>query len=105
MPALAWTVGCFLVPVALYLVWAATRSGTPPPDCLDDRGAPCPAPRTTALGGLVSIAPGLIGAVTLALLVMVGLRLMIDTWRPAAIGIAAAVVGAGTATLIATVVG
>lgn len=103
-PTLAWTIGCFLVPITLYLTWAATRSGTPPPDCLDDRGAPCLAPRVETLVGLFNIAPGLIGAITLALLAAVGLRLMIDTWRPSTVGVAAAVVGAGTATLIATVV-
>lgn len=105
MPTLAWTIGCFLIPVMIYLVWAATRSGTPPPDCVDDSGAPCPAPRTAALGELVNVAPGLAGAVTLALLAAVGLRLMIETWRSFAIGAAAAVVGAGAATLIASVVG
>lgn len=105
LPTLTWTIGCFVVPVALYLVWAATRSGTPLPDCLDDSGAPCPAPRTEALRGLVDTAPGLIGAVTLALLAAVGLRLMIDTWRASTVGIAAAVVGAGAATLIATAFG
>jgi hypothetical protein len=103
MPTLAWTIGCFLVPVMMYLVWAATRSGTPPPECLNDSSALCSAPRTEALGGLLNIAPGLAGAVTLALLAAVGLRIMIDTWRPIAVGTAAAVVGSGVATLIATV--
>lgn len=102
MPALVWTLGCFLVPVALYLVWAATRSGSPPPDCLDSTGAPCPSPRTAALDDLVGMVPGLIGAAALAMLAAAGLRLLVNTWRAAAVGIAAAVIGAGTATLIAT---
>jgi hypothetical protein len=105
MPALAWTLGFFLVPVALYLVWATTRSGSAPPDCFDDTGAPCPSPRAAALGSLMRMAPGLVGATTLAMLAAVGLRLLVETWRAATVGLAAAVVGGGTATLIATALG
>ena len=94
-----------MVPVALYLVWAATRSGVPPPDCFDDSGAACPAPRSAALHGLMDMAPGLAGAVALAVLAGVGLRFMIEEWRASTVGISAAVIGAGTATMIATVLG
>jgi hypothetical protein len=103
-PALAWTIGLFVVPVLLYLVWAATRDGVAPAGCLDASGMPCPSPRDSALQGLVAFLPGLAGALTLAMVTVLGLRRIAGNWRPSTVALAAAVIGGGTATLIASLV-
>jgi hypothetical protein len=53
----------------------------------------------------MDMAPGLAGAVALAVLAAVGLRCMIEEWHASTVGVSAAVIGAGTATMIATVLG
>jgi hypothetical protein len=102
MPALAWTAGLFVVPVLLYLLWAATRAGEAAPGCIDSSGAPCDSPRAEALAGIANILPSLAGALTLALLATLGLRRIAATWRSSTVAFAASVIGAGTATLIAS---
>ena len=102
MPALAWTAGLFVVPVLLYLLWAATRAGEAAPGCIDPSGAPCDSPRAEALAGLVNILPSLAGALTLALIAAIGLRRIAAAWRAGTVALAASVIGAGTATLIAS---
>ena len=102
MPALAWTAGLFVVPVLLYLLWAATRAGEAAPGCIDSGGAPCDSPRADALAGLANILPSLAGALTLALLATLGLRRIAAAWRSSTVALAASVIGAGTATLIAS---
>jgi hypothetical protein len=104
-PALLWTAGFFVVPVLLYLVWAATRSGTAPVNCIDATGAVCASPRAAALSGLAGLLPGLAGALALAMLAMVGLRRIATNWRAGTVGFAAGVIGAGAATMIAGLFG
>lgn len=104
-PAVAWTISLFAVPVLLYLLWAATRSGVAPPGCLDASGMPCQSPRDSALDGLVAFLPGLAGALTLAVVTALGLRRIAGNWRPSTVAVAAAVIGGGTATLIASLLG
>lgn len=96
-----WTVGCFVVPVFLYLTWALTRSSSPTPGCVDDAGDPCPSPRAGALAALADTAVSLAGALALALLAVLVLRRIAPNWRASTVGIAAAVIGAGIATALA----
>lgn len=105
MPALAWTAGFFVVPVLLYVLWAATRAGEAAPGCIDSSGLPCDSPRAEALAGLASILPSLAGALTLALLATLALRRIAVNWRPSTVAFAASIIGAGTATLIASLLG
>jgi hypothetical protein len=106
MPALTWTVGFFLVPALLFLAWALTRSGVAPSACVDAvGGGPCPSPRAEAVGSLADALPALGGALALAMLAAAALRRLATAWRPATVGLAAAVIGAGIATLVAAVVG
>ena len=65
----AWTIGVFALPTLIYLVWAFTRSATPPPYCVG--AAECPAPRTEALTAFLDALPALVGAVVLAVAVAV----------------------------------
>jgi hypothetical protein len=104
-PALLWTAGFFVVPVLLYLVWAATRSGAAPVNCVDATGAACVSPRTAAGSSFVRMLPGLAGALSLALLAMAGLRRIAVGWRAGTVGFAASVIGAGAATMIAGLLG
>lgn len=89
----------------LYLAWAFTRSGVAQPGCVDASGAPCPPPRVEAAENLLGVLPALVGALILALLVAAGLRRMATGWRAGSVGLAAAVIGAGVATVVAAIVG
>jgi hypothetical protein len=99
--AAAWTVGAFLVPILLYLGWAFTRSGVAEAGCVDAAGEPCPAPRVEAIENLLGVLPAVGGALVLAILIAAGLRRVAATWRPASIGLASGVIGAGIATVVA----
>lgn len=103
-PALLWTIGVFLVPALVYLGWALSLSGAAPAGCLDAAGAACPAPRTEAVDRLAGALPALGGALTLALLVAVLVRRIAADWRGMTVGLAAAVIGAGLATLVGAIV-
>ena len=98
----AWTIIYFTLPTLLYLSWAFTRSATPPPYCV---GAPeCPAPRTEAFAAFLDLLPALAGAVVLAVAMSMLMRRLTRVWRPSTVGLAAAVIGAGLATLVVSIV-
>ena len=98
-----WTLAFFVVPVLLYLLWAATRSGALPPGCVEPVGSDCRSPRAEAFAALGRGAPGLVGAVLLGVAAAALLRGYATAWRPAAIGLGGAVIGAGVATMLTTV--
>ncbi|HEY8450737.1 MAG: hypothetical protein FWJ87_06965 [Micromonosporaceae bacterium] len=100
---LGWTLAFFVVPLVLYLLWAATRSGALPPGCVEPVGSDCRSARAEAFAALGRSAPGLVGAVLLGVAAAALLRGYASAWRPAAIGLAGAVIGAGVATAITTV--
>lgn len=104
VPALAWTIAFFVAPALLYLAWAVSRSGTVEAGCVDASGDPCASPRTEAVTAFVQAGPSLLIALLLALLAAAGLRRLADTWRAGTVGLAAAVIGAGSATMIATAI-
>jgi hypothetical protein len=104
-PALLWTGGWFAAPMVLYLLWAAARDGTPPAVCADVAGVTCASPRAAAFADLAGVFPGLLGALALAILAAVGLRRIALNWRAGTVGLAAAVIGTGVATLIASGLG
>lgn len=104
-PAVSWTIAAYLVPMLLYLVWAFTRSGVAPAGCVDASGAPCPPPRVEAADSLLDVLPAIVGALILAVLIALGLRRMATGWRAASIGLAAAVIGGGIATVVAAALG
>lgn len=102
LSVMAWTAGCFVVPMLLYLLWAWTRSGAIPPECLELTGGPCVSARAKTLTDFINALPGLVGAIALSLLAAVGMRRLSGAWRPATVGVSAAVIGACIATLIAS---
>lgn len=99
----SWALCFFLVPMVLYLGWAFTRGETAAPGCVDDAGVPCLSPRAEALAAFVEVLPALGGAVMLAVLASVVLRRLTAAWRPSTVGFAAAIMGAGLATLVASI--
>jgi hypothetical protein len=105
LPALLWTASLFVLPALLYLGWTMTLSGEPTTGCLEATGTPCPPPRTEAVGRLADVLPGLAAALMLGLLVALGLRRVTADWRDSTVGFAAAVIGAGLATLVGAVIG
>lgn len=98
----AWTIIYFALPTLLYLAWAFTRSATPPPYCLE--GAECPPPRTEAFTAFLDLLPALAGAVVLGVVMATLMRRLTRVWRPSTVGLAAAVIGAGLATLVVSIV-
>jgi len=95
----------YVVPVALYVVWALLLGSTPEPNCQDPAGNPCGSPRAEALETLVDTVPRLATALALSLVIAIVMRWANTTWRAATIGFAASVVGAGIATVLFTVIG
>jgi hypothetical protein len=105
LSVLGWLITYFAAPVLLYLGWALTRSDIAPVDCVDATGAPCLPPREEAIADFVAVGPALAGAFALALLTSIVLRRLTTAWRASTVGFAAAIIGAGMATLVAKVVG
>lgn len=95
----------FAIPMGLYLAWALTRSETAPAGCVDAAGAACLAPRTEALVTFVDALPALAGAFAMAIIGSVLLRRLTVAWRPSTVAFATTVIGAGLATLVATIIG
>lgn len=83
-PVLGFTAGWYGAPGVLYLIWMLTLSG-------DRKGLV----GHNFLAGL----PWLIGAIVLSLAVAALLRWAVQGWRPLTISFAAAVIGAGVATI------
>ena len=99
LATLAW----YALPLLAYLGWAVMLSGEPPGDCLDALGAPCVAPRMEALGNLGNSVPQVCVAMALSIVVAMLLRWATVGWRALTVGFAAAVVGAGTTTVVFSV--
>ncbi|QSB14790.1 hypothetical protein JQS43_25675 [Natronosporangium hydrolyticum] len=97
---LLWTLGAFLVPLLVYLGWAATLSTTPRPGCVDVAGGPCPGPRAQAVTNLLNVLPAVVVALGAALLLALGIRYIAVTWRSYKVAFAASVIGAGVTTLL-----
>jgi hypothetical protein len=97
------SVAWFSVPLGAFLAWAVFLGGTARADCVDAAGRPCPAPRETAIATFISHLPQVGVAVVLSVIVALLIRTLAPLWRPATIGFASAVVGAGVATVLFTV--
>lgn len=102
---LAWTMCLYAIPTLLYLLWASTRSKTAEAGCVDSAGAACLPPRTEALVTFVDALPALVGAFVLAIIGAVLLRPLTAAWRPGTVAFASTVMGAGIATLVASIIG
>ncbi len=99
LPAILLTAAWYAGPVLLYLIWSVTLAGAPSPNCVDAAGEPCVSARADALGTLSDGLPRLAAAFSLSLVVALIIRLANGSWRAVTVGFAAAVVGAGIATV------
>jgi hypothetical protein len=97
------TLGWYAVPAALYALWTLLLDDKPRPNCVDATGGPCPSPRTQVLHALVSNLPRVAVAIIMGVIVALLIRWLTTGWRAVTIGFASAVVGAGTATVLFSV--
>jgi hypothetical protein len=102
---MAATAGWFGVPLIFYLLWVVTLPASPDAGCVDSAGRPCPADRAAAISDLVSALPRIGAALMISLVAAALVRWASATWRAITIGFAAAVVGAGAATVLFSMLG
>jgi hypothetical protein len=98
-----WTVAWYTVPLAIFAAWSLTFPADPGTACARPSGGTCPSPRAAALAGLVNGMPRVAVALGIALLVAGLIRLGSAAWRPVTVGFSSAVIGAGAATVIYSV--
>jgi hypothetical protein len=94
------TIAWYAVPAGAYLLWTRLLGTQPHAGCVDATGAPCPSPRAEAWLTLVDNLPRLTVALVLSTVVALLIRWLTVGWRALTIGFAGAVVGAGTATVL-----
>jgi hypothetical protein len=100
LAALGW----FIIPVAAYLGYVFFLDNQPPPGC-NSAGTPdCLTPRAEAMQNLFGNVPLVTITVSVSILIALVLRRVASGWRTLTIGFASAVVGAGAATVLFTVV-
>jgi hypothetical protein len=97
--SIAW----FGLPIGAFLLWAVFLGGTARADCVDAAGRPCPTPRDAAFITFAAHLPQVGVAIVLSVIVALLIRLVSPFWRPATVGFAASVVGAGVTTVLFTV--
>ena len=98
-----WTTAWYTVPVAIYSAWSLTFPAEPGTACSHPTGGACQSPRTLALANLVHGIPRVGVALGIALLVAGLIRLGSAAWRPVTVGFSSAIVGAGLATVLYSV--
>jgi len=98
-----WTAAWYTVPVAAYSAWSLTFPADPGTACSHPTGGACESPRTMALANLVHGMPRVAVALCIAFLVAGLIRLGSAAWRPITVGFSAAIVGAGLATVLYSV--
>jgi hypothetical protein len=98
--ALVW----FIVPMLAYLGYAFMLDDQPPSGCTSAGGTDCLTPRAEALQNLFGNVPLVTITVSVSILIALVLRRFASGWRTVTVGFAAAVVGAGAATVLFTVV-
>jgi hypothetical protein len=104
LATLVWTIVWYAVPVALYATWTLTFDGSPGTACADPVNKVCPSMRSEALAALGHNLPWFCVAIVFSLLVALLIRLGSGAWRPVTAAFSAAVIGAGAATILFSVV-
>ena len=98
-----WTTAWFAVPFALFAAWSLTFPGNPGTACARPTNNACPSPRVHALEMLMQSVPRVGAALCIALVIAGLVRLGSTAWRPVTVGFSAAIIGAGAATVLYSV--
>lgn len=98
------TAGWFAFPLVLYTLWILTLDSEPADRCVDAAGEICASARTEALTDLAASLPRVGATLLVSLVVALLLRWASARWRAVTVGFAAAVIGAGSATVLFSVV-
>jgi hypothetical protein len=98
-----WTAAWYSVPVAIFSAWSLTFPADPGTACPHPTADGCPSPRAAALATLIDGIPRVIVALLIALLVAGLIRLGSAAWRPVTVGFSSAIIGAGLATVLYSV--
>jgi hypothetical protein len=98
-----WTTAWYAIPVALFAAWSLTFPASPSTACARPTGNACPSPRAAALQMLMHGLPQLGAALGIALVIALLIRIGSAAWKPITVGFASAVVGAGAATILFSV--
>jgi len=98
-----WTAAWYTVPVAIFSAWSLTFPADPGTACAHPTGGACVSPRTAALANLIHGIPRVGVALGIALLVAGLIRLGSSAWRPVTVGFSSAIIGAGLATVLYSV--
>jgi hypothetical protein len=98
-----WTVAWYAVPFALYAAWTLTFDGQPGTACANPVNNTCPPARSAALLALLHSVPRLGVAILVSLVFAMLIRLGSAAWRPITAAFSAAVIGAGAATILYSV--
>ncbi|WP_204083026.1 hypothetical protein, partial [Asanoa ishikariensis] len=100
MAAVLYAAAWYAVPVLAFGIWLMTLPAVAIDDCVSDiTGGGCESPRAQALEGLLSGVPQFGIALGISLIAAVLLRWLGHSWRAGSVGLAAAVVGGGLATV------
>jgi hypothetical protein len=98
-----WTAAWYTVPVAIFAAWSLTFPTDPGTACARPTGGACPSPRAAALANLITGMPRVGVALGIALLVAGLIRWGSTAWRPITVGFSSAIIGAGAATVLYSV--
>lgn len=98
-----WTAAWYAVPFALFAAWTLTFPASPGTACARPTGNACPSPRSAALDTLLHSFPRIGMALGIALVIAGLIRLGSTAWRPITVGFSAAIIGAGSATVLYSV--
>lgn len=98
-----WTTAWYAVPFALFAAWSMTFPASAGPACARPTANACPSPRSAALTTLLHSSPRVAIALGIALVIAGLIRLGSTAWRPVTVGFSAAIIGAGSATVLYSV--
>ncbi|GIH13179.1 hypothetical protein [Rugosimonospora africana] len=98
-----WTLAWYVVPLALIVGWVLVFDNDSGTACATPVHNVCPPMRTAVLNGMMDGLPRLCAALVISLVLALLIRLGSGAWRPVTAAFAAAIIGAGAATILFTV--
>jgi hypothetical protein len=98
-----WTLAWYAVPLTLFATWVMAFDDDSGTACAAPVHNVCPPMRTTVLDAMMGGLPRVCVALVISLLLALLIRLGSGAWRPVTAAFAAAVIGAGAATILFTV--